>query len=188
MQHVPLPQKGSPPTTMVAGPTVKSKSEPTAERDFGPRTGEVDTRSAVFKQAVNTAVEKILADRAQPAAILGATATSIKLGDHLYVVKVRMGDGPRAGWAFLTHTATFKKEELQAKVDEACQIVNDSRLTHRRKEMAAARTPVPDAKELNERLFPSDVDFFEVVMVDKFGFKRLLVDMTEGSIEPTVKT
>jgi hypothetical protein len=102
-----------------------------------------------------------------------------------YLIHVSQRGQSLGSVTILTHEKLFKQPELDAMVTEVAKVVDDTRIAERRKSMAAGRVPV-DA-ELNERLFPSDVEFFEAVMMDKFQFQRLNTMVASAAIEPTAK-
>lgn len=108
-------------------------------------------------------------------------------GQYIYVARVRLGETSLTGLSLLLHEEQFSAAEFEDKLTEATRTTNETRLVHRRREMAAKHTPVPDPQETNERLFQSDVDFLEMVMADKFGFQVLTSKVADASIEPTVK-
>lgn len=72
-------------------------------------------------------------------------------------------------------------------VIEATQVVNANRIESRRRELIEKHTPIENPIKTNETLFGGDADFFEVVMADKFGFRKLIYTFSDSIIEPTVK-
>lgn len=111
-----------------------------------------------------------------------------KQGDrYCYQIHVSQRGQGLAAVSLLLHYKKFTAEEINGMVSEATEITNTARIVTRRSQMASARTPVPDARKTNDTLFPSDVEFFEAVMMDKFEFVKLATIDAKGSIEPTVK-
>ena len=127
------------------------------------------------------------ADASATSAVLGASTAKVAASSYVYVAKIQMAGSTLAGWCFFTHETRYTQEQFQTCVKEACRNAEESRIAWRRKEMAKNKTPVPNAREMNERLFPSDVSFVEAVMADRWKFKVLKVQPGQGEIEPTVK-
>jgi hypothetical protein len=94
--------------------------------------------------------------------------------DTIYLIRVALQGGGRSGIACLAHNEQFKLPELEAQIAEAVKVVNEIRIPARRAEMASNQTPVPNLESMNLQAFQGDAEFFETVMVDKFGYRRQL--------------
>lgn len=107
-------------------------------------------------------------------------------GKFPYYIQITQSHGGPGGIATLVHDKEFTADELKTMVAKATETVNLSRVTTRRVEMAKKKVGVTNAKETNATLFPSDLEFFEAVMCDKFDFKKLLPKaVAEGEIAAT---
>lgn len=105
--------------------------------------------------------------------------------DYAYFIHVRQQGTGIGAVTVLVHAKLFSQAEIDGMVAQASAIVDGVRITNRRAQMAQQKIPV-DA-ELNERLFPSDVEYFEAVMLDKFQFRKLASVNASTVIQPTVK-
>jgi hypothetical protein len=106
-------------------------------------------------------------------------------GDYAYVIKVAQEGQGIAAVTVMTNAKRFTQAELDAMVAEAARITNESSVGGRRKYLAQQRIGVDP--ELNERVFPTDVEFFEGVLMDKWQFKQLASVNASVAIEPTAK-
>jgi len=140
-----------------------------------------------FKRLVDEAAKKMVQARQETSRTLSATTAKVLPGQNVYVAKISMRGSTMAGWCFFTHEKRYDAEEFAGKVADVCRIVNETRLKHRRQDMAKKQTPVDDPVAMNERLFGSDVTFFETVMADRHLFRILKYTMAENEIEGTVQ-
>jgi hypothetical protein len=115
------------------------------------------------------------------------TVTVTVPGDTLYLIKVKLAAGLKAAIITLSHPLQMSQEELDAAIAEASKVVNEVRIPRRRAEMAENRTRVDDPKAMNLIAFEWDVEFFETVMCDKFGFRRILTVNGNATIDVTAK-
>jgi hypothetical protein len=69
---------------------------------------------------------------------------------------------------------------------EALLVINETRIPTRRQKLAEQKTPITDATKTNETLFEGDADVLQVVLCDKFGFRKLFYTPIEAEIIPTV--
>jgi hypothetical protein len=111
-------------------------------------------------------------------------------GHYCYVVKAKRTEGNIAAWIFLTHKDKFKTEEFEAKIAECEKFVNEVRIIKRREETARNKVPigatVEEAAATNDTLFEQDAEFLEIMMIDRFGFKKLMWYGGEATIIPTI--
>ena len=149
---------------------------------------EADLRDPAVQMAIRIEVDRQVRAMRDTNTILGAATDQVKPGEYLYMARITMTGSRFAGISFFTSETRYEPEDFAAKVAEACKIATETRIGTRREQMAKSRTPVPDAVALNEKLFPSDVDFFEAVMADKWAFKIVRDTPASGEIEPTVKS
>lgn len=118
----------------------------------------------------------------------GHSGTLTKLtGGFIYLIKMSLEGSTMSGIMTLTHDRLMKQDELDACVEAARAVVNETRIPKRRAEMEANRTPVPDLEEMNRMAFQWDVEFFETAMCDMHGFRRILTMNANSSIEKTAK-
>lgn len=108
-------------------------------------------------------------------------------GHTIYLFKIALGESNCSGLLLLLHTRTIPTEELQAMVADVEQIVLQSRVVPRRKELAASRAEVPDVQKFSEDFFPADAQLFETIMVDKYEFLTVPATNVDARIEPTAK-
>jgi hypothetical protein len=109
-------------------------------------------------------------------------------GIEFYLMKVSMEGSSFAGFTMLVHRQSFTEKQLQGMVTEAAAEVLTHRIKKRRAILRENREYPKDVPGFNAEGFRQDVEFFEVVMCDKFGFKVLRTANCSGTLEPTIKT
>lgn len=108
-------------------------------------------------------------------------------GNQVYLIKVGLGETGLAGFSIFTHPKDFSQEELGTMLAATAQIVNETKVQTRRKALVKDRTPLEDPVKINEEFFRLDADFFETVLMDKYGFSLLRAHTGEINLEPTIK-
>jgi hypothetical protein len=108
-------------------------------------------------------------------------------GPVFYVIQVRMKGSSYGGVVFLQHYRWFNQEQLDRMIAEAVEITEKVRIGNRRKDLSSRAARIDDAKQTNEALFKTDLDFFETVMSDKFEFEIVRANVCRAEIEPTIK-
>lgn len=111
-------------------------------------------------------------------------------GHHVYVVKACRTEGNIAAWLFLVHDKRFTQAEFDGMVVEAQTFVNEVRIPKRRDETARHKVSigatVEEAQKNNDILFEQDADFMEIMMIDRFGFKKLIWTGGQATLIPTI--
>ena len=130
-----------------------------------------------------------VANRSENAAWAAGSGTVARTvpGQTLYLIKVKLFSSPKSAIINLSHATQMTQEELDAAIAEATKVVNEVRIPRRRAEMAENRTRVEDPKAMNLTAFEWDVEFFETVMCDKFGFRRILTVNGNATLDVTAK-
>jgi hypothetical protein len=109
-------------------------------------------------------------------------------GIEFYLMKVSMEGSSFAGFTILVHRELFTEKQLQGMASEAAAEVLTHRIKKRRAILRENREYPKDVASFNAEGFRQDVEFFEVVMCDKFGFRVLRTANCSGTLEPTIKT
>jgi len=104
----------------------------------------------------------------------------------VYFVKLKMTGSTLGGFAMFTHLTEFSDGKLNEMVAEAVKIVDEVRIVNRRKDLAKNKVPIFKPVEVNETWFPTDVDFFEGVMCDKFDFRLVRCRTAITELWPTI--
>ncbi len=111
-------------------------------------------------------------------------------GEHAYVIKANRTEGNIAAWIFLVHKDRFTEDEFKAQVAESEKMINEVRIPKRRDETAKRKIPmgnsVEEAQKMNDILFEQDAEFLEVMMIDRFGYRKLVWAGAEAKIIPTI--
>jgi len=108
-------------------------------------------------------------------------------GKQVYLIKVGLGETGLAGFSIFTHPKDFSQEELGVMLAATAKIVNEVKVEGRRRALSKAHTPLENPVKVNEEFFSLDTDFFETVLMDKFGFSLLRVNIGVIDLEPTIK-
>lgn len=162
--HVKLPSNDGEPTK--PKPKFKLPSNPDA-RD----------KNAATKPVKHSSAADLMSDR---------VTLDIPAGHRVYMAQLRLRGSSLKAILWLSHTTKYEDSIFNDMVREAAKICEDSRIKNRRQEMADQKTPIDDPVRINEDLFAGDVSFVEVVMCDKWGFKKLFVSAGEGEIAATI--
>lgn len=129
-----------------------------------------------FKEALKEAMDAYK----QSQTLLNSVRTAKGADEYLYVARVTLEGSATSAWSFFTHVDKYTDKDFMHKVDEACRITNGSRIKYRKEQLQKdAKNTDP---QLAQKLFASDADFFETVMMDKFGFKALRFECAHGVI------
>lgn len=105
--------------------------------------------------------------------------------EYGYLIHISQQGQGIAAVTIMVNKKLFTQAEIDRMVGEAAKITNETCLAERRKYLAAQKVGID--QEMNERMFPTDVEFFEGVMMDKWEFKRLSTVNANTAIEPTAK-
>lgn len=112
---------------------------------------------------------------------------NVKPNEYVYVAKITASGSAVGAWIFLTHSVKYDQNQFDAMVRECREMVNTVRIPTRIAETAKNKVPIEDPVKTNESLFEMDADFIEVMLSDKFGFKKLYYTGTETDIDLTIK-
>lgn len=113
-------------------------------------------------------------------------STFVSPGERVYFIRPKLKGSSLSGILFFTHTEQFDSRVFEGMLKEAAAVVNETRIPVRRNEMAEHKVPVPNPVETNETLFSGDIDALQIVLCDKFGFKKLFYSTGEVEIIPTI--
>jgi len=108
-------------------------------------------------------------------------------GYQVYMIQVAMLGSGYSGISVLAHTETFSQDRMNAMTVEAAAVVLEVRVMPRRKRLSENQVPIEDAKKSNMECFRDDTEFFESVMVDRFGFEKVQCGASRADLEPTIK-
>lgn len=106
-------------------------------------------------------------------------------GKHLYLVKIALGDTGYSGFTLFSHAQEFQQHEFNTMLAEAAKVVLESKTAPRRK--ALIGEPIEQPVKINQESFGLDAEFFEIVMMDKFGFNLLRTFTGNAVLEPTIR-
>lgn len=166
MKPLPLPSRPDP--ARPGGPTSTPASTPSSARKPAPPPGDPDARPS---------------------------STLTFEGRFAYQVLLACGETGLSCVVTLLHEHDLPPERLKEMAAEAAETLNTTRVPKRRRSMADSRMPVCEPGQPleegiayhNERFFPDDVEFFQAVMMDRFGFSRLVLAADASvRIEPTI--
>lgn len=122
-------------------------------------------------------VEKFLADRVTSVA---------ENGQYVYLVRAKLKNSTLSSMFFLCHVNQYDQRVFGDMMKDALAVINGTRIPTRRQRLAEQKTPIIDYVKTNETLFEGDADVLQVVLCDKFGFRKLFYTPIEGEIIPTV--
>ena len=144
-------------------------------------------RSSPPKPAVVAPAPAVTSETQDIKQFLADRVTSVaENGQFVYMLQARLKGGTMTSILFLAHKNQYDLRVFGDMVKEAVAVVNGTRIPHRRAQMAKEKTPINDATKINETLFEGDADVLQVVMCDKFGFRKLFYTPMETEIIPTV--